>query len=415
MRAGSKKVLQQIPSAWELARRAEEHVKGMIVPGTLFEELGFSYYGPIDGHNLKDLLTLIKNLQHLSGPRLLHIVTRKGKGYEPAEADACKFHGVGPYNAETGEVVSSSKPGIQSYTQIFSDWLVAKGKKDILLHAITPAMREGSGLVEFSTTLPERYHDVGIAEQHSVTLAAGMARDGLKPVVAIYSTFLQRAYDQLIHDVAIQDLDVTFAVDRAGIVGADGATHTGSFDISYCRCIPGVVIMTPANAKDMQELLNTAYQHPGPALIRYPRDNTGKPDHIDTDTTISLGKGQVVREGKKAALLVFGTLLDSVSQIAIKHDFTLVNMRFVKPLDEDLVDTIAASHENIITIEDGCLAGGAGSAVIEFLNIKQLFNPCLRIGLADNFPSQGSRQQVLQEYGLDESGIEQSIQAFINR
>ncbi len=415
MRAGSKKVLQQIPSAWEFARRAEEHVKGMMVPGTLFEELGFSYYGPIDGHNLNDLLPLIKNLQHLSGPRLLHIVTRKGKGYEPAEADACKFHGVGPYDAETGEVAPSGKPGFQSYTQLFSDWLVAKGKKDILLHAITPAMREGSGLVEFSTTLPERYHDVGIAEQHSVTLAAGMARDGLKPVVAIYSTFLQRAYDQLIHDVAIQDLDITFAVDRAGIVGADGATHTGNFDISYCRCIPGVIIMVPANAKDMQELLNTAYQYPGPALVRYPRDNTNKPDNTDTDTTISLGKGLIVREGKQTALLVFGTLLDSVSQIAVKHNFTLVNMRFVKPLDEDLVDTIAATHENIVTIEDGCIVGGAGSAVIEFLNIRQLYNPCLRIGLADSFPSQGSRQQVLREYGLDEAGIERAIQTFIGR
>ena len=415
MRAGSKKVLQQIPSAWELARRAEEHVKGMIVPGTLFEELGFSYYGPIDGHNLGDLLPLIKNLQHLSGPRLLHIVTRKGKGYEPAEADACKFHGVGPYNAETGEVVTSSKPGVQSYTQIFSDWLVAKGRKDTLLHAITPAMREGSGLVEFSKTLPERYHDVGIAEQHSVTLAAGMARDGLKPVVAIYSTFLQRAYDQFIHDVAIQGLDVTFAVDRGGIVGADGATHTGSFDISYCRCIPGVVIMTPANARDMQELLNTAYHYAGPALVRYPRDNTAKPEHIDTDTTVGLGKGQVVREGKNTALLVFGTLLDTVSEIANRHDFTLVNMRFVKPLDEELIDNIAAKHENIVTIEDGCLQGGAGSAVIEYLNTRQLFTPCLRLGLADNFPSQGSRQQVLQEYGLDESGIERSVQEFINR
>ena len=413
MRAGSKKVLQQIPSAWELARRAEEHVKGMIVPGTLFEELGFSYYGPINGHNLHDMIPLIKNMQHLSGPRLLHIVTRKGKGYGPAEADACKFHGVGPYNPETGEVASSSKPGIQSYTQVFSDWLVQKGEEEPLLHAITPAMREGSGLVQFSKTLPGRYHDVGIAEQHSVTLAAGMARDGLKPVVAIYSTFLQRAYDQLIHDVAIQELDVTFAVDRAGIVGADGATHTGSFDISYCRCIPNIILMAPANGNDMGELLNTAYHYPGPALVRYPRDNTEKPGKINTDKAAELGKAVVIREGKKTALLVFGTLLDIAVEVAELLDLTLVNMRFIKPLDEALIDTLVTSHDNLVTLEDGCISGGAGSAVLEYLNSKQLSTPCLRLGLADQFPSQGSRQQVLEEYGLDKAGIEQSIRDFI--
>ncbi len=414
IRAGSKKVLQQIPSAWELARRAEEHVKGMIVPGTLFEELGFSYYGPIDGHNLHDMIPLIKNMQHLSGPRLLHIVTRKGKGYEPAEADACKFHGVGPYNAQTGVVASTVKPGIQPYTQIFSDWLVQKGEEEPLLHAITPAMREGSGLVKFSTVLPERYHDVGIAEQHSVTLAAGMARDGLKPVVAIYSTFLQRAYDQFIHDVAIQGLDITFAVDRAGIVGADGATHTGSFDISYCRCIPDVILMAPANAKDMFELLNTAYQYPGPAVVRYPRDNTEKPENIDTDNAAELGKGIVVRQGKQTALLVFGTLLDVAAEVADALDLSLVNMRFVKPLDQSLIDTMAASHEALVTIEDGCVVGGAGSAVLEYLNTKQSGIPCLRLGLADRFPSQGNRQQVLEEYGLNMAGIEQSVRNFID-
>ncbi len=414
MRAGSKKVLQQIPSAWELAKRAEEHVKGMIVPGTLFEELGFSYYGPIDGHNLRDIVQLIKNMQHLSGPRLLHIVTRKGKGYEPAEADACKFHGVGPYNAQTGVVASTAKPGFQSYTQVFSDWLVQKGEEEPLLHAITPAMREGSGLLKFSTVLPERYHDVGIAEQHSVTLAAGMARDGLKPVVAIYSTFLQRAYDQFIHDVAIQGLDITFAVDRAGIVGADGATHTGNFDISYCRCIPDVVLMAPANAKDMFELLNTAYQYPGPALVRYPRDHTETPDLVNTEKVAEIGKAIVARQGRQAALLVFGTLLDIAGEIAEILDFTLVNMRFIKPLDHALIDTMAASHEILVTIEDGCVTGGAGSAVLEYLNTKRLTNPCLRLGLADRFPSQGNRQQVLEEYGLDKVGIERSIRNFID-
>lgn len=413
MRAGSKKVLQQIPSAWELAKRAEEHVKGMMVPGTLFEELGFSYYGPINGHNLDDIIPLIKNMQHLSGPRLLHIVTQKGKGYAPAEADACKFHGVGPYNAKTGEVSSSSKPGVQSYTQIFSDWLVQKAEQEPLLHAITPAMREGSGLVEFSNTFPDRYHDVGIAEQHSVTVAAGMARDGLKPVVAIYSTFLQRAYDQFIHDVAIQDLDITFAIDRAGIVGADGATHTGSFDISYARCIPGVILMAPANSKDMHELLNTAYQYPGPALVRYPRDNTGKAPEVDTHYAAELGKGIVVRQGKGTALLVFGSLLTVASEIAEVLDLTVVNMRFIKPLDEPLIEQLAGDHDNFVTIEDGAIAGGAGSAVLELLNSKRLENPCLRLGLDDRFPSQGSRPQVLAEYGMDRDGIEVAIKHFI--
>ncbi|MDH3537033.1 MAG: 1-deoxy-D-xylulose-5-phosphate synthase, partial [Gammaproteobacteria bacterium] len=310
LRSGSKKVLRRIPSAWELAKRAEEHVKGMVTPGTLFEELGFSYFGPIDGHNLKDLLSLIRNLQHLSGPRMLHIVTRKGQGYPPAEEDACKFHGVGPFNPETGDVRSSSKPGTQSYTSVFSDWLVAKGSSDTSLHAITPAMREGSGLVRFSEEMPDRYHDVGIAEQHAVTLAAGMAREGLKPVVAIYSTFLQRGYDQFVHDVAVQGLDVTFAVDRAGIVGADGATHTGNFDVAYCRCIPDIIMMAPANAEDMFTLLNTAYHYPGPALVRYPRDSTAQPEAVNIDDLAEIGKALPVREGNRTALLVFGSLLD---------------------------------------------------------------------------------------------------------
>jgi len=413
MRAGSKKVLKQIPSAWELARRAEEHVKGMIVPGTLFEELGFSYFGPIDGHNLPEVMRLVKNLQQLSGPRLLHIVTQKGKGYEPAEDDACKFHGIGPFDPESGKTASSSKTGIQSYTQIFSDWLVKKGQENPLLHAITPAMREGSGLVEFEQEFPQRYHDVGIAEQHSVTLAAGMARDGLKPVVAIYSTFLQRAYDQFIHDVAVQDLDVTFAVDRAGIVGADGATHTGSFDISYCRCIPGIVLMAPANGEDMFELLNTAYQYPGPALVRYPRDSTPKPASINTSVAAEPGKGVLVRDGVDTTILVFGTMLDIALQIGEELNLSVVNMRFIKPLDEELIEQMASTHQNLVTIEDGVIAGGAGSAVLEFINQKQISIRCLRLGLSDQFPSQGSREQVLEEYGLDLTGIRYSITEFI--
>ncbi len=409
MREGSKKVLQKLPSAYELARRTEEHVKGMIVPGTLFEELGFSYFGPIDGHNLAEVMLLIRNLQQISGPRLLHIVTRKGKGYPPAEEDACKFHGVGPFDPDTGQTASSAKPGYQSYTQVFSDWLVKKGEQDPLLHAITPAMREGSGLVEFSQKFPDRYHDVGIAEQHSVTLAAGMACAGLKPVVAIYSTFLQRVYDQLIHDVAIQGLDVTFAVDRAGIVGADGATHTGSFDPAYCRCIPGLVLMVAANAEDMFELLNTAYQYPGPALVRYPRDSTLKPETINTTLATEIGKAKLVREGANSAILVFGTMLDIALELAEELDFTVVNMRFIKPLDETLIKQMVSTHDNLITIEDSAIAGGAGSAVLEFLNQQQMPVRCLRLGLGDHFPSQGNREQVLQEYSMDIAGIRRSI------
>ena len=316
LREGSKKVLKRLPSAWELAKRAEEHVKGMVLPGTLFEELGFSYFGPIDGHNLEDLMPMLRNMQQMDGPRMLHIVTRKGKGYAPAEEDACKFHGVTPFDPETGKLKSTSKPGFQSYTNIFSDWLVAKGHQDDKLHAITPAMREGSGLIRFSEEIPDRYHDVGIAEQHSVTLAAGMAVEGLKPVVAIYSTFLQRAYDQFVHDVAVQDLDVTFAIDRAGIVGADGATHTGNFDIAFSRCIPGVVIMAPANGQDMHELLNTAYHYPGPAMVRYPRDSVETPSGVDVDTVVEIGSAVQVREGEKAAILVFGSLLNLAQEIA---------------------------------------------------------------------------------------------------
>jgi len=413
LRSGSKKVLKRIPSAWEIARRAEEHVKGMVTPGTLFEELGFSYFGPIDGHNLSDLLSLLRNLQHISGPRMLHIVTRKGKGYPPAEADACKFHGVGPFDPETGTVRSSSKPGMQSYTNIFSDWLVAKGHQDERLHAITPAMREGSGLVRFSQELSERYHDVGIAEQHAVTLAAGMACEGLKPVVAIYSTFLQRAYDQLIHDVAVQGLDVTFAVDRAGVVGADGATHTGNFDIAYSRCIPDVILMAPANGEEMFNLLNTAYQYPGPALVRYPRDSVAQPTAVNIDDSVEIGKAVQTRSGKRAALLVFGSLYNLAEPIAEELDLSLVNMRFIKPLDGELIARLASEHEYLITLEDSTIVGGAGSAVLEFLNDRGIKSPLLRLGLGDCFPSQGSREEVLEDYGLDPKAIHKAVREFI--
>ncbi|TNF86871.1 MAG: 1-deoxy-D-xylulose-5-phosphate synthase [Gammaproteobacteria bacterium] len=413
LRSGSKKVLKRIPSAWELAKRAEEHVKGMVTPGTLFEELGFSYFGPIDGHNLGDLLSLLRNLQQLSGPRMLHIVTRKGQGYPPAEQDACKFHGIGPFDPDTGDVKSSARPGTQSYTAVFSDWLVAMGHKDSRLQAITPAMREGSGLVKFSEAMPERYHDVGIAEQHAVTLAAGMAREGLKPVVAIYSTFLQRAYDQFVHDVAVQDLDVTFAIDRAGIVGADGATHTGNFDVAFCRCIPGIIMMAPANAEEMFLLLNTAYEYPGPALVRYPRDSTAQADSVNVDECVEIGKAVQLRSGKKTALMVFGSLLDIARPIAAEElDLSLINMRFIKPLDEAMIETLAASHEFLITLEDSSIAGGAGSAVLELLNQKRIQIPLLCLGLDDFFPSQGSREEILADYGLDPATLSNSIVEF---
>lgn len=412
VREGSKKVLGKIPAALEIAKRTEEHVKGFTSPGTLFEELGFSYFGPIDGHNLNDLLPLLRNMQQLSRPRLLHIVTKKGKGYAPAEDDACKFHGVGPFDPESGASTASSDTKVQSYTNLFSNWLLAKGEAEADLHAITPAMREGSGLVAFAQAFPERYHDVGIAEQHSVTLAAGMACSGLKPVVAIYSTFLQRAYDQLVHDVAIQDLDVTFAVDRAGIVGADGATHTGSFDVGFCRCIPNLVMMAPGSADETYQMLNTAYHHPGPAMVRYPRDSVPRTDSIDIRSTIPIGKGITLRDGAETALLVFGSLLKVAEPIAEELDLTLANMRFIKPLDHELIAKLAETHSYLVTLEDSALAGGAGSAVLEYLSENGISTPLLRLGLRDEFPSQGSREQVLAEYGLDEDSIRAAIQRF---
>ena len=398
MRAGSKKVLSQIPSAWEIAKRAEEHIKGMVVPGTLFEELGFSYFGPIDGHDLPNLMQLLSNLQKLDGPRILHIVTKKGRGYEPAEQDSCQFHGTGPFDINTGK--ASSKPAnnnLQSYTQAFSSWVVKKGHEENKLHVITPAMREGSGLVEFSRQHADRFHDVAIAEQHAVTLAAGMAFDGLKPIVAIYSTFLQRAYDQLIHDVALQNLNVLFAVDRAGIVGADGATHTGNFDISFCRCIPGMLIMTPANTDDLFGLLNTGFNYNGPALVRYPRDNCDKTEIINTDQSILVAQSQLIREGSKVAILVFGPFLELANKLADEFNCSLINMRFVKPLDEARLLELSKNHSHFLCIEDNTESGGAGSAVSEFIIQHDLDVKCSLNGLKDSFPAQGSREQVLAE------------------
>ena len=409
-RSGSKKVLSQIPSAWELAKRAEEHIKGMVVPGTLFEELGFHYFGPIDGHDLPSLLKLLGNLKKIEGPRLLHIVTRKGKGYEPAESDACKFHGTGPFDIDTGASTAKAMHDRQSFTQAFSAWLVQKAQQESDLHVITPAMREGSGLVEFSRRFPQRFHDVGIAEQHAVTLAAGMAIENLKPVVAIYSTFLQRAYDQLIHDVAIQHLDVLFAVDRAGVVGADGATHTGNFDISFCRCIPGMLIMTPATTEDLHALLNTGYHYPGPALVRYPRDNCELSEQINTDQTIEIGQSQLLRSGQRIALLVFGPFVDIAAELAEQYDCSLVNMRFVKPLDEQRLLELSHDHKHFLCLEDNSIIGGAGSAVAEWIQHQGLNIHCDINGLGDVFPSQGSRQQVLQDYQLDKQHLARKIE-----
>ncbi len=414
IREGGKRVLENLPGpAHEIAKRAEEHVKGMVAPGTLFEELGFHYYGPIDGHDLTTLVPTLRNLAHIKGPRLLHVVTRKGKGYFPAEDDPSKYHGVGKFDPSTGE----ARPGAQtasapSYTSVFSDWLCAMATQDDRLVGITPAMREGSGLVEFSKRFPKRYFDVGIAEQHAVTLAAGMACAGLKPVVAIYSTFLQRAYDQLIHDVALQNLPVLFAIDRAGIVGADGPTHTGAYDISYLRCIPNMVIMTPADAAETRAMLTTGLLHDGPCTVRYPRGAS----HGTADKSlhaVDFGKAVIVREGQGIALLVFGTLLQTASEVAAQLDATLVNMRFVKPLDAACIDAIAADHKLIVTIEDNAIAGGAGSGVSEYLDARGFNIARLHLGLPDRFIEHGDPVALHAEWGLDAAGMLSAIRAHI--
>jgi 1-deoxy-D-xylulose-5-phosphate synthase len=422
MREGGKKVLEHMPSVWELARRTEEHVKGMVAPGTLFEELGFNYFGPVDGHDIKALVPILRNLSKHKGARFLHVVTRKGKGYFPAEDDPSKYHGVSSFDTSTGEA-KSTPPVSQTFTQVFGDWLCDMAAKDERLVGITPAMREGSGLVKFSQDYPDRYFDVGIAEQHAVTLAAGMACDGLKPVVAIYSTFLQRAYDQLIHDVAMQNLPVVFALDRAGIVGADGSTHTGAYDISYLRCIPNMVIMTPSSEYEARAMLTTAFLHDGPSAVRYPR-GTGTGQAAGKDlTAIDFGKAEVCRQknrqGKKVALLVFGTLLKTARKVAEELDCTLVNMRFVKPLDSDTIDQIVSSHELIVTIEENAIAGGAGSAVSEYLDSRpgegKTGIDLLHLGFPDEYVEQGEREEMLSDWGLDEQGILNSVLDYLGQ
>jgi 1-deoxy-D-xylulose-5-phosphate synthase len=410
VRSKGRDVLSHVPPIRELADRWEEHMKGMVLPGTLWEELGFNYMGPIDGHDLPLLVETLYNMRKMSGPRFLHIVTQKGKGYEYAEEKPIIYHGVTPFNPETGQLSKGSK--VRTYTDVFSDWLCDAADADKRLHAITPAMREGSGLVRFSEEFPDRYHDVGIAEQHAVTLAAGMACEGLKPVVAIYSTFMQRAYDQMIHDVDLQNLDVTYAVDRAGEVGADGATHAGVFDLTYCRTLPNMVIMAPADEAECRRMLQTAYMHEGPAMVRYPRGGGPGVDESAELETIAIGKAEERRRGQRVALLAFGTMLQVALDVAGELDATVINMRFVKPLDEALLASVADSHSLLVTLEENMVKGGAGSAVAEYLNSLPGCTELLQLGLPDRYIEQGTQQEQLLEAGL---GREQILAAIRQR
>jgi 1-deoxy-D-xylulose-5-phosphate synthase len=410
LREGGKKVLSQMPTVWELARRSEEHLKGMVLPGTLFEELGFNYIGPVDGHDVKAMVSALRNLRKLHGPQFFHVVTRKGKGYAPAEADPIKWHGPGPFDPVSGTIFKEKSSG-PSYSQIFGQWACDMAAREPRLIVVTPAMREGSGLVEFSKRFPDRYFDVAIAEQHAVTFAAGLAVEGLKPVVAIYSTFLQRAYDQLIHDVALQNLPVVFAIDRAGLVGSDGATHQGSYDLSFLRCIPNMVVMAPADENECRQMLYTASTLNCPATVRYPR-GTGPGVPISQEmTALPVGRGVIVREGRSGlALFGFGPMVELSREIANRLDATLVNMRFIKPLDEDLVLSVAARHRALITIEENAVAGGAGSAIAELLASEGVQMPLLQLGIPDRFIEHGSRDSCLAAAGLDAGGLSSSIE-----
>jgi 1-deoxy-D-xylulose-5-phosphate synthase len=408
-RKTSEKVLGVMPPVLELAKRAEEHVKGMVTPGTLFEEFGFNYIGPIDGHNLDALVSTLGNLKKLEGPQFLHVVTRKGKGYEPAEKDPILYHGVTKFDPDVG--ITPKSGGKPTYTQIFGDWLCDMAALDSRLIAITPAMREGSGLVRFSQEYPDRYFDVGIAEQHALTFAAGLACEGLRPVVAIYSTFLQRAYDQLIHDICIQNLPVLFGIDRAGLVGADGPTHAGSFDLSYLRCLPGMVVMAPSDENECRQMLYTGFQIDGPVAVRYPR-GSGPGAQVQKDLSVlPIGRGEVCRRGQNVAILSFGALLKPCLEAAEKLGATVANMRFVKPLDEELVRELATSHEWLVTVEENTILGGAGSAVLESIEKQGIQKKVLQLGLPDRFVDHGDPARLLKECGLDAEGIHASITA----
>lgn len=421
VRRSGKKVLDVMPNVKEFAKRAEEHAKGMVTPGTLFEEFGFNYIGPIDGHDLPVLLDTLANIRELKGMQFLHIVTQKGKGFEPAEHDPNKYHGVSKFDPCNG--VSTGTSQAKTYTQVFGDWLVDMADADSQLVAITPAMCDGSGLNAFADKYPKRYFDVGIAEQHALTFAAGLACDGLKPVVAIYSTFLQRAYDQLIHDIAIQNLNVLFAIDRAGLVGADGPTHAGTFDLSFLRCIPNIIVMAPSDENECRQMLTTGYQYNGVAAVRYPR-GAGPNKQIDaTLSTLPIGKGEIVRHlsgnltnknSRKIAILSFGSMLTASLAAAEKLDATVANMRFVKPLDTALIRQLASTHDLIVTVEENALMGGAGSAVLEAMQAMHLSNTTLCLGLPDTFIEHGVHETMLSECGLDAIGMIKAIELKLN-
>ena len=403
-----KNVLKNAPPLFELAKRLEEHAKGMVVPTTLFEKFGFNYIGPIDGHDLESLIPTLENIKHLDGPQFLHVVTKKGQGYKLAEADPVAYHGPGKFDPAVG-LVPSTTPAKTTFTQVFGQWLCDMAEQDPRLVGITPAMREGSGMVAFHRRFPDRYYDVGIAEQHAVTFAAGMACEGLKPVVAIYSTFLQRAYDQLIHDVALQNLPVVFAIDRAGLVGADGATHAGAYDIAYIRCIPNMSLACPADERECRQLLSTAYAQNHPVAVRYPRGAGAGVTPLADLAPLPYGKGEIRRAGTRMAVLAFGSLLTPALQAGEALNATVVNMRWVKPLDTALLAQIAKDHEYIVTVEEGCIMGGAGSAVAEVLQQMNLVRPVLHLGLPDQFIEHGDPAKLLALQGLDAPGIEAAI------
>lgn len=414
IRDGGKKLLSNVPPIKEFASRAEEHIKGMVVPGTIFEELGFLYIGPIDGHDVNGMVDTLRNMRQNKGPQILHVVTKKGKGYEMAEKDPIKFHAVPKFNP-ADDCLPKAAPSSPTYSKIFGDWLCDMAAQDSKLMAITPAMREGSGMVRFSQEFPAQYYDVAIAEQHAVTFAAGLAKEGLNAVVAIYSTFLQRAYDQLIHDVALQNLPVLFAIDRAGIVGADGPTHQGAFDLPFMRCIPNLLIMAPADENECRQMLYTGHLHDGPAAVRYPRGTGMGVDIQQEMTALPLGKSRTLRKGQDIAILSFGTLLPYALNAAEHLNATVVDMRFVKPLDDQRIDELAASHKLLVTLEDGAIAGGAGSGVGEYLFARQASCQLLQLGLPDEFIMQGTQQEMYAEYGLDCDGILGQIRDFLSR
>jgi 1-deoxy-D-xylulose-5-phosphate synthase len=412
LRSGGKKILKQMPTMWELARRSEEMMKGMVLPGTIFEELGFNYIGPMDGHDIKELVKTLRNMRNLTGPQLLHVVTRKGKGYDPAEKDPIKWHGPGPFDPKSGTIFKEKASG-PNYSQVFGQWLCDMAARDERIVGITPAMREGSGMVEYSKKFPARYFDVAIAEQHAVTFAAGLACEGLKPVVAIYSTFLQRAYDQLIHDVALQNLPVVFALDRAGLVGGDGATHQGSYDYSFLRCIPNLTVMAPADENECRQMLYTATTLAGPSAVRYPRGQGPGVALVAEMSALPVGKADVRREGRSGLLiLAFGALVKSAEIIGERLDATVVNMRFVKPLDEELVMRFAGTHTALVSIEENAVAGGAGSAVIELLANCGTVLPTLTLGIPDRFIEHGSREECLAAAELDPGSLESAVRRF---